>query len=153
MSTANVAVFGRPSLASVERLLADAGLPTTDLTTAHLETFFGIGSPDALDGVVGLELFGDAALLRSLAVAPAQRSLGLGKTLVNTAERHARSKGATDLYLLTSTAERFFAGLGYVRADRNSAPESIRQTREFAALCPASAAFMVKYCVPGASAV
>lgn len=151
MSTADVAVFGHPSLASVERLLADAGLPTADLTTAHLDAFFGIGSPDALDGVVGLEIFGDAALLRSLAVAPGQRSHGLGRMLVNAAERHARSQGASDIYLLTNTAERFFASLGYVRADRNSAPASIRQTREFAALCPASAAFMVKHCVPAAS--
>lgn len=148
----DVAVFGHPSLASVQRLLADAGLPTDDLTTAHLETFFGLGSPDALEGVVGLEIFGEAALLRSLAVTPAQRSHGLGKLLVSTAERYARTRGAGDIYLLTNSAERFFADLGFVPADRNSAPESIRQTREFAALCPASASFMVKHCVPGAPA-
>lgn len=148
MSVADVTIFANPPLASVVRLLNEAGLPTADLTNAHLEAFFGIGSPDALDGVVGLDLNGDVALLRSLAVNPTHRSRGLGKSLVVAAERYARSQGVNELYLLTNTAERFFQRLGYSLADRNSAPESIRQTREFASLCPASAAFMAKRLAP-----
>lgn len=148
MSVAAITIFSRPPLAQVKRLLDDAGLPTADLMIAHLEDFFGIGTPDALVGVVGVEPLGSAALVRSLAVAPDQRSHGFGKALVNAAERHARSKGATDLYLLTNNAEQFFEGLGYTRAERTTAPEAIRRTREFAALCPASAVFMVKHCAP-----
>jgi amino-acid N-acetyltransferase len=34
--------------------------------------------------------------------------------------------------------------MGYRRVDRAEAPPSIQSTREFAGLCPASSAFMVK---------
>lgn len=149
MSTAAaVDILEKPPLGAVERLLANAGLPTTDLTSAHLETFFGVGSPEALDGVVGVELHGDSALLRSLVVAPLTRCRGLGRALVSAAERCARSAGASDVYLLTSTAEPFFESLGYARTDRSSAPQAIRRTHEFASLCPASATFMHKRLVP-----
>jgi amino-acid N-acetyltransferase len=60
------------------------------------------------------------------------------------AERYARSKGVTDLYLLTTTAEGFFERLGYRRVVRENAPEAIRQTKEFSGLCSSSAAFMAK---------
>lgn len=144
MTVSDINVFANPPLVSVARLLNNTGLPTADLSAAHLETVFGIGSVDALDGVVGVELQGDAALLRSLAVDPGRRSRGLGKALVRAAERCARARGAGELYLLTTTAERFFGKLGYARADRNTAPRAIRQTREFESLCPDSAALMMK---------
>jgi N-acetylglutamate synthase-like GNAT family acetyltransferase len=59
-------------------------------------------------------------------------------------ERHARERGVRALYLLTTTAEKFFAGRGYRRVDREAIPDPIRSTREFADLCPATAAIMVK---------
>jgi N-acetylglutamate synthase-like GNAT family acetyltransferase len=49
------------------------------------------------------------------------------------------------MYLLTTTAAGFFERRGYVAAARESAPAEIRATREFADICPASSAFMVKH--------
>lgn len=121
-----------------------AQLPTSDLSDAHLEHFIGCGSGDRVDGVVGLELYPPYALLRSLAVAASERGDGVGSALVADAERHARSRGITEIYLLTNTAERFFKRKGYERVPREVAPPAIRETQEFAALCPASAAFMRK---------
>jgi protein-tyrosine-phosphatase len=46
------------------------------------------------------------------------------------------------LYLLTTTAEPFFAKHGYARAAREAAPAAIRATREFSGICPSSSAFM-----------
>ncbi len=148
MSVAEITVFGNPPLTAVVRLLSEAGLPTADLSSAHLETFFGIGSPDALEGVGGVELHGEVALLRSLAVDPAFRSRGIGRALVHAAEQCARSRGVGAIYLLTNTAARFFEQLGYSRAERNTAPQAVRQTREFASLCPDSAALMMKRIAP-----
>jgi len=131
-----------PSLPAAIALLESARLPTEDLSAAHVEHFFFAGPADAPTGLVGLEIFGEVGLLRSLVVAPASRESGLGSALVNHAEEYARRHGVRVLYLLTTTAESFFAGRGYLRAARESAPESIRSTREFSGLCPASSAFM-----------
>ena len=130
----------RPALIVAIRLLDAAGLPTSDLTDAHMEDFFHSGTV----GVVGVELFGRDALLRSLVVAADHRGLGLGSALVARAESHARARGARTIFLLTTTAEGFFKCRGYVPADRGRAPESIRASREFAELCPANSAFLFK---------
>lgn len=128
----------------MRRLLAEAELPAADLTGAHFEHFFGCGAEEAPQGVVGVEIHGTQALLRSLAVEPAVRGRGCARALVERAERHARARGVRRMYLLTTTAADFFARLGYKRLGRDEAPEAIRATREFSALCPASSALMVK---------
>jgi amino-acid N-acetyltransferase len=129
----------------VAALLSAAGLPTEDLTEAHMDAFFYAGAADAPVGVVGLELYGSHALLRSLVVAQTARAAGLGMALVNYAEQQARTKGVRSLFLLTNTAEKFFRRLGYENVDRGLAPDAIRATREFSSLCPSSSAFMVKH--------
>jgi len=133
-----------PSLASAVALLADAQLPTEDLTEAHCDHLFFAGPASRPTGLVGLELFGDVGLLRSLVVTAERRGQGEGTALLDHAELYARSHGVRQLYLLTNTAEAFFAKHGYVRAARESAPPAICATREFAGICPASSAFMVR---------
>jgi amino-acid N-acetyltransferase len=132
----------RPSLEAARHLLASANLPTVDLTAAHCEHFFFAGPPGQPTGLIGLELFGAVALLRSLVVVPGRRGGGDGAALLAHAEHHARSNGVHALYLLTTTAEPFFAKHGYTHAPRETAPAAIRSTREFAGICPASSAFM-----------
>jgi amino-acid N-acetyltransferase len=134
-----------PSESAVTKLLSDSDLPTADITFRHSVHFFGCGSGPELEGVVGLELYGDLALLRSLAVSPARRGTGWGSRLVAHAERHARDQGVKSLYLLTTTAESFFLRLGYARLPRDEAPEAIKRTQEFAGICPVSSTFMVKH--------
>lgn len=135
-------IAGHPGLEPAVALLESVQLPTSDLTEAHCEHFFFTGPDDAPTGLVGLEVFGDVALLRSLAVAPAARRAGLGTALLSHAESAARARGVRTLYLLTTTAETFFARHGYTREARDLAPPAIRATREFSGICPASSAFM-----------
>ena len=137
-------IFANPDESSVKRLLSESSLPIEDITAQHLQHFFGCGSGPELLGLVGLELFGEVALLRSLAVAAERRGSGLGSRLVEHAERYARDQGATTLYLLTTTAEAFFRRRGYARIPRETAPPAIMGTKEFAGICPASSAFMIK---------
>jgi len=134
-----------PSLSGALALLKGANLPTSDLTESHLSHFFFSGSASAPDGIVGLELLGSQALLRSLVVAPALRSSGLGGALLDHAELHASRVGVKSIFLLTTTAESFFRRRGYFPTDRSKAPAPVRATREFADICPASSAFMVKH--------
>jgi amino-acid N-acetyltransferase len=137
-------VMARPDLAAARALLASAGLPTEDLTDQHCEHFFYLGSTDAPRGLIGLEIFSDVALMRSLVVDPGERGKGAGSALVVRAEQAARDAGVRTIYLLTTTAESFFARRGYQRMPRESAPPAIRATREFAGLCPSGSAFMIR---------
>ncbi len=139
------AISLRPERAAVLTLLESAGLPTADLAEGILEHFFSMGPRPQPYGVVGLEIHDNVALLRSLAVSPQNRSAGAGSRLVSHAEDYARSLGVEVVYLLTTTAEPFFAKRGYRRIERSEAPESIRSTREFSEICPVSSAFMAKH--------
>jgi amino-acid N-acetyltransferase len=134
-----------PGREAVMELLMSASLPSADLTDAHMAHFFYCGSSSAPLGIVGVEFYGSDALLRSLAVAPDRQRTGLGRALLHQAEHHARSRGAGSIYLLTTTAESFFKKHGYVPAERAAAPQGIRTSREFADLCPATSAFLVKH--------
>lgn len=133
-----------PSLQAVVALLKAVGLPSSDLTEPLLEHFLFSGPRDAPTGLVGLELYDRVALLRSLAVRPDGQRSGLGSALLEQAEGYAYAHGVRSLYLLTTTAERFFAGRGYRAASRESCPAAIRSTSQFASLCPASSALLVK---------
>lgn len=132
------------NVAAVRELLDAAGLPSGDLHAAMLEHFLVCGDPAAPAGVVGLELFGDAALLRSLVVRKSARRRGTGRALVAAAENDARNAGVRVVYLLTETAEAFFAALGYSPCAREQAPPAIHGTAQFAHLCPDSARLMYK---------
>jgi amino-acid N-acetyltransferase len=94
-------------------------------------------------GVAGLELHGGDGLLRSVAVAPAFRGIGLAAKLCCEIESRAGNLGARRMYLLTETAEKFFVRRGYRELDRLEAPPAIAASAEFAAVCPASAALML----------
>jgi amino-acid N-acetyltransferase len=137
-------------LPAIVSLLADAALPHEDVTPEHLRQFLVLRDGDGIAGVVGMEVADDAGLLRSLAVSRARRGGGLASRLVDALEQHARASGIRTLYLLTTTAEAFFARRGYTRAARDAVPDAIAATSEFRGICPASAACMAKALVPAA---
>ena len=141
------AVTGNPDKVEVEHLLVECGLPVSDITSEHMEHFFAAGEPSNLTGVVGLELYEDVALLRSLTVSPKHRGTGLGKQLVAYAEQYAFDHGVQEIYLLTTTADKFFSTLGYSAMTRSQAPAAIQGTAEYSNLCPSSSVFMVKQLV------
>jgi len=130
-------------LEEVKSLLATCELPVSDIAEAAALRFFGIRSADRmLAGIVGLEMFNSTALLRSLAVAPAERNRGLATTLTLFAERYARDHDLDALYLLTNTAADFFRRRGYAELTREQAPQAIRSTKQFTTLCPVNAVLL-----------
>jgi amino-acid N-acetyltransferase len=137
-------IRGRPPRSTAVALLEAQGLPVSDITDEHLEHFFFIGSDGSPMGLVGVEIYGTDALLRSLVVADTARTQGLGFALVQHGEEYVASHNVAAMYLLTTTAESFFEHRSYRRLDRTQAPSAIRSTPEFASLCPASSAFMMK---------
>ena len=125
--------------------MAGAELPVEDLTDKTMQNFMvARGQDNSIIGVIGIEMFQENGLLRSLAVQPAYRRKGLGGQLTREIESFARSNGIKALYLLTMTAADFFSKFDYQVIQRDQAPESIQNTAEFNNLCPVSAVCLYK---------
>jgi amino-acid N-acetyltransferase len=135
-------------LASVAALLGRSGLPTEDLAEYACRLWRFRDERGAVIGVAGLEVYGQDALLRSVAVVPAQRRRGIGAGIVRGTLEQAAASGARRVFLLTATAADFFTALGFTPIERALAPARIAATREFTTLCPASAACMMKALTP-----
>src|SRR5688500_16821300 len=135
-------------LPAVERLLTDSGLPLDGVPEA-LGTFVVAEAGSDLVGVAGLEICCNDALLRSVAVRPEWRSHGVGRALVTRAIADAEARGLRALYLLTTTAERYFPSFGFRTIARDDVPADVRATAEFTSACPASATVMCRSCGDG----
>ena len=130
-------------LADVEALLEANDLPAVDVQDDVAEFYAAFDDGDVV-GIGGLEFHADAALLRSLVVRDAVRGRGYGTVICDALEREALDRGVDAIYLLTTTASSFFADRGYDDVDRSEVPAVLRQTTQFADLCPTSAACMRK---------
>ncbi len=121
---------------AVEALLSAADLPLDGAADAVAS--LGVVARDAAGAVVGaaaLERFGSAGLLRSVVVAPAARGLGVGRAVVEEAERLAAAEGMDDLYLITETAEAWFPRLGWTPVPRSVAQAAVGESIEFTTVC------------------
>ena len=130
----------RDQLAILE-LVAACGLPEAGLRD-HLDAAVVARADDRVVACAALELYRDGALLRSVAVDEAARGSGLGQRIVQAALDLAAERGATSVYLLTTTAERFFPKFGFMPVVREAVPTGVRQSIEFQSACPASAVVM-----------
>ncbi|MFB6233468.1 MAG: arsenic resistance N-acetyltransferase ArsN2 [Haloarculaceae archaeon] len=127
------------SLPYVESLLERNGLATDDIADRDALSLYVCYRGDERVGIGGLEVYGTAGLLRSVVVAEEMRGTGIGRALCAELEARASERGVETLYLLTTTARDFFVDLGYHAVDRDEAPPSIRETRQFSELCPSTA--------------
>lgn len=128
-------------LAQLEDLLRNNHLPTEDCA-GQLPAFFGIFELGKLIAAGGLEFAGDCALLRSIVVQREHRAQGLARALIEFLISTAENRGVLAVYLLTETADSYFANFGFVPVDRTQAPAPITRTSQFDSLCPESATFM-----------
>jgi amino-acid N-acetyltransferase len=130
-------------LAAVLVLLGRANLPTAGVADAPSH-FVMAESDGKLVGVVGLELYGESALLRSAAVEESWRGSGVGRVLVERALDVAREHGIEDVFLLTTTAEHYFPRFGFSCVSSDSVTPGVKSSIEFQEACPASATVMRK---------
>jgi amino-acid N-acetyltransferase len=128
---------------AIAALLSEADLPHEDFAE-HLAHFLVARCGGEVVGAVGFELHGRDALLRSLVVAPARRGAGLGGELVGRLAAEAQRGGVKRFFLLTTTAEAFFARRGFQKVDRQAVPAAIAGTKEFNSLCPNTAVCMTR---------
>ncbi len=128
---------------TIRKILSEASLPNSDIDLKK-QDFLMVKEGNEVIGIAGIEIYGNIGLLRSFAIHSAFRNKGLGSELYRKMQGYAISKEINELYLLTTTAEKFFTKLGFVVIPREDVPESVRKSEEFANICPASALCMKK---------
>ena len=128
----------------VKDALVKAALPAEDVDAPRI-LFWRFETTDSIPvGFGGLEIYGEDALMRSIVILPPLRSRGLGTAVIGQLETEAAVLKCRAVWLLTDGASEFFDRLGYAKCDRAVVPQAIRESREFAQLCPETAEVLVK---------
>ena len=130
-------------LSAVENLLSASDLPL-DGVRDNFSSFVVAEDGGEIAGAIGLENFGSVALLRSAVVSPEHRGSGVGRQLVELLLEHAEEAGIEELYLLTTTAERYFPRFGFTRTTRSAVPDTVKASLEFQGACPDTAVVMTR---------
>ncbi|MFX0012960.1 MAG: arsenic resistance N-acetyltransferase ArsN2 [Promethearchaeota archaeon] len=130
-------------LKSVFRLLRKVNLPLEGVAD-HFDNFFIAQEEDQLVGCIGIELYENVGLIRSVAVDPSFQGRGIGNILVDAIQKFGKEKKLKAIYLLTETAADFFSKLDYMIIPRDKADDRIKKSIEFTSACPASATCMMK---------
>jgi len=131
----------RSELHEVLKLLESLNLPG-DGVEEHLDEFLVAEEAGRVVGAVGLEVYGSAGLLRSLAVAPSAQSGGLGSRLVEALLERSRDREIETLYLLTTTADRYFPRFGFEAIPRAEVDHRLDASKELQGACPQTAICM-----------
>ena len=133
----------KDNLNLLQSILEQNNLPTDDIYNNSIR-FFVAKKNDRILGLVGLEVFKPFGLLRSLAVIDEFKNKQIGKKLVEYLISESKSEEIKELYLLTTTADKYFSKFGFIQIEREQVPGSIKQTEEFKSICPDSAVVMKK---------
>ena len=127
-------------IGDVLTLLESTGLPQAGLD-AQVQLIVA-RQDGGVCGSAALEEYAGGALLRSVAVHPRSQGHGIGHRLTKAALALARRRGHRNIYLLTTTAARFFPEFGFAPIARDEVPDDVRSSVEFTSACPATAVAM-----------
>ena len=131
-------------LPEIRALLERLHLPLAGVDE-HIPTMLVAREDQTIVGTAALELYADGALLRSVAVEPRRQGQQLGHQLTDAALHLAATRGVNTVFLLTTTADRFFPKFGFEQITRDEVPPSVRASVEFQSACPASAIVMRRH--------
>jgi len=121
----------RADMASVRAVLERVGLDEPARDDQH-NNFFVLRNERGTAGAVALEVLGDDAILRALAVDPESRGAGYGWMLADMAVNQARWRGVRRIYLLTAAASDFFAAkFGFRVVDRTTLSKQVATSETF----------------------
>lgn len=125
------AQFG--DIAAIRRLLDRVGLDSADLRDDDYKNFLVLRNEAGIVGCIGLEIYGEDAILRSLAVHPGHRGQGYGWILADTEVQYARHRGVRRIYLVSpETASDFFAEkLGFRIVDVATVSPAVAESSTF----------------------
>src|SRR3970282_151337 len=103
----------------VDHPLESASLPTLGVSE-HIRHFLVAEMEGEIAGAIGLEVYGETALLRSAVVASGLQRTGIGGLLYAQIVEQAKRLAVQRLILLTNTAEKYFERKGFKKIDQKS---------------------------------
>jgi amino-acid N-acetyltransferase len=112
MSAPTLRLAAPGDIPTIEYLLKAEWLPPMQITE-FLETFWVIEQAGQVVGCIGLEVYGEEGVLRSVVVASALRGTRQGERLTEKVIAEARQRGVKRLYLFTMSAAAFFPRFGF----------------------------------------
>lgn len=118
-------------LPEILTLLEECDLPEAELACRPGTLILAARGVDRLIGCAALEVSGEHALLRSVAVAADRRGEGLGDRIVEAALELANRLRVAEIYLLTDSAQGFFAHHGFEPVDRSRVPGAVAASPGF----------------------
>jgi len=124
-------------LPEVLALLRDADLPLEGVAE-HFGQFLVVRANERVVGAAGLELYGEAALLRSVVIHAEWRGRRLGERVTEAALARARAKGIREVYLFTKTAAGFFPRFGFQPIPREAMNPAVKASVQFQTCCTAN---------------
>ncbi|HEX5062117.1 MAG TPA: UDP-N-acetylmuramate--L-alanine ligase [Kofleriaceae bacterium] len=121
-------------MAAVRALLGRVGLAEEPARDEQFPSFYVLTNEQGMVGSVALDVMGDDAVLRALAVDEECRGAGYGWMLADMAVSQARWRGVRRIYLLTESASDFFAAkFGFRVVDRSTLSKQVAASETFTA--------------------
>lgn len=124
---------GSDDIPAIESLLKAEWLPPMAIAE-FLDSFWVLETGGRVAGCAGIEIYGEAAVLRSVVVAPELRGTGEGQRLVTVGLDYARQHGAKRVYLFTMHAAPFFARYGFAPVTTGEFEPSVRESWQYIGL-------------------
>lgn len=121
-------------LPQIEGLLRENDLPARGVAE-HAARFRVADDTGRIVASAGLERYGAAALLRSVAVRPEYRNRGLAATLVRGLLELAARERIGEIVLFTTTAADYFRRFGFEPVARGAVRAEVRASSEFSDAC------------------
>lgn len=112
--------------------LSEVDLTLSGLDAPSVRLWIERDAGGAVVGSTGYEISGDGrhALIRSVAVSPAQRSRGRGSALASFALERAAEEGASMAWLFSRRSGPFWQGRGFASADRDELAAALADTHQ-----------------------
>jgi DNA-binding MarR family transcriptional regulator/N-acetylglutamate synthase-like GNAT family acetyltransferase len=112
------------------RNLLTANRQTIQGALNHLSHFVVATENGRVIGCIGLEVYGDIGLVRSLVVASNMRGRAIGKRLIKQLVVHAQEKHLSALYMLSNNADPLFERHSFTRMARADMPTKLYVSTE-----------------------
>ncbi|WP_232431243.1 GNAT family N-acetyltransferase [Cupriavidus sp. UYPR2.512] len=116
---------GTQDLPAVSKVLAQCGLDEHEIE-AHLDAFHVAELEGRVVGCAGAERYDDLIVIRSVAVLPEFRQLGVATHLVSAVLMRARAQGVRRAVLATGNCPSHFARYGFELCSAETLPAEVR---------------------------